>query len=155
MLQISVKSGVIRFAGVLDDTFPSEHLLRQARPLLLDFEAIDAINSVGVRQFILFVAKLRPGELELHNLSYAFVDALNSIASMLGQPPNAKFVKSILIDATCKTCDVIATQTLVFNDWDFYNEVGRIEPEHCESCGRLMDHDESPEDMLTFLRAET
>ena len=155
MLKVAFTTeGIIRFSGVLDETFPVDYLLQQDPPLRLNLELVTAVNSIGVREFIKFMLRWGDKPIELHLISPAFVEAINVFGAMLGSPPDKKKVKSAVVEYICKNCDVSVLEPVRFENWRFYDEMDRIEIPDCGDCGEPLSTEEVPFETFLFLHAD-
>ncbi len=64
--------------GVLDEHVDYQALLLAPSPIRIRLGNVITVNSLGVRNFLRFIEACRDKDVELHECSLAFMDALNT-----------------------------------------------------------------------------
>lgn len=147
---------LFRIRGILDEeaTFGEAlKLLTEMAPrkIVFDLQPLIRINSCGVREWLLFIEKLRvPEGFTFTKVSEPFLEQANIVPALLGKP-----VSSIeLIEAPyyCGDCDLrVGKQLKVSELGDLAN--GSEEPPQfkCEKCSSPLEFDALPEEYFSFL----
>lgn len=115
--------------------------------LSFDMEAVDQINSCGVREWIQFVRKLADADrrFELVRCSPAIVRQLNTIANFRGDGQ----IRSVMLPYYCPSCRNEQRRPLELSDG-----APREIPEElpCPTCSGTMEFDDIPATYLSFSR---
>lgn len=149
--RITVHESYFVVTGVLDEHVDYKPLLDSTPPIRLRLGNVITVNSLGVRNFLRFMEACRQIEVELHECSLAFMDALNTIPGMLGVPQRPEILRSIRMIYGCLGCSKEESHTFaVVPELGAMPEVPR---RLCSRCGRLLQPVVEASDLFTYLAA--
>jgi hypothetical protein len=152
MMEIKLKGGVHHLNGRLDEFLDLAPLEKVGPPIKLNIREITSINSNGIRKFLAFIVKDPKREMEFHECTPEFIANVNIIPQILGQPPNARRIKSLFVPLTCESCDNSENHLVTFDQikptstgtWD-------IAPVPCKACKKPMALEVEPSDYFLFM----
>lgn len=151
-MEIKLKGGTYHLTGRMDEFLDMSSLETLGSPLKFNLRGITSINSNGIRKFLAFVVKDPNREMEFHECTAEFVANVNIIPQILGQPPNARRIKSLFVPLTCESCDQSEDHLVTFDQikptatgsWD-------IAPVSCKTCKKPMSLEVEPSDYFLFM----
>ena len=136
-IAIKSKGGVYHLVGRLDEFSSWDPLVNAPEPIVIDFSKVEWINSIGIRNFSYLIKSWGNKKYIYRNCSVVFVDALNSVRSLLGSGGS---IESIYVPVFCGRCDYeeerLVTAQEVRDNSLFSNPLGR-----CAKCQELMEID--------------
>lgn len=156
MMEIELKGGIHHLSGRLDEFLDLAALEKLGRPVKFNIRDITSINSNGIRKFLTFIVKDPTREMEFHECTPEFIANVNIIPQILGQPPNARRIKSLFVPLTCESCDKSENHLVTFDEimptphgtWD-------IAPVSCKACKKLMALEVEPSEYFLFMEDVT
>lgn len=78
-------------SGQIDESFPSElFAIKYEQSVVINLEQIKMINSLGIREWIKFVAVLSQSQVELQKCPKIFIDQVNMVQGFI--TPNFKIM---------------------------------------------------------------
>lgn len=101
---ITEKDGAFCLAGVMDEFAEFEPLKMASEPLRLHLGGLTKLNSIGIRNFLRFLADWGPREIYYEHATSEFIDQVNMIPSMRGVANQAKIL-SFNVPWQCLSCD--------------------------------------------------
>ena len=124
---------VIRLSGIIDAE-AGVHFINlygdAARSCRFNFRDVTAINSYGIRAWVLFLRDFQgEREVELEECPTVIVDQLNMLSSFRGK---AK-VKSVFINYACVQCNQTTSQLVEAGKFLDYKS-GGLKSIRCKSC---------------------
>lgn len=102
--KIAERAGLFHLTGPLNERAHFGQLVARKPPLRLELSGIGSANSLGVKQFVLFIQSLKDLELEFHGCSEVMVELFNSFPGALGNPPLPQRVRSFHAPFECEGC---------------------------------------------------
>ena len=151
-MEIKLQGGVHHLCGKLDEFVDFAPLEKLGPPIKFNLRDIASINSNGIRKFIAFVMKDPKREMEFHECTAEFIANVNIIPQLLGQPPNARRIKSLYVPITCESCD--HTESLLIN-FDQIKQAPtgswNIALMPCKTCKMPMTLEVEPADYFIFM----
>ena len=123
----------------------------EAKHIRFDVSEVGRINSVGVKGWLFFLARVQARLSFLFmNISEAFVDQASLIPKMLGKPGTP--VESFIAPFFCEKCKTRVAKSLKTSAIDLENfELDTLEY-LCDVCRQPLEFDAVPEDYLRFLK---
>jgi ABC-type transporter Mla MlaB component len=144
----------LRLSGRIDESAGLPALLERivdGRRIAIDLAGISAINSIGVREWCLFLRKLvrRGFEVVLRRCSETMVHQMNMIVDVW----QGATLESIFLPYACPSCG--QDESICINVAVHLPELKakRVPPQRCPKCGTGMVLNELPERFLLFLSA--
>ena len=101
---ISVKDGCYHLSGVLNEFANFDVLKMASEPLRLNLSQLSKMNSIGIRNFLRFLADWGTKEIHYEHATSEFIDQVNMISSMKGSAHQAKIL-SFNVPWQCVSCD--------------------------------------------------
>lgn len=98
------KDGAYILSGVMDEFAEFEALKMASEPLRLNLGGLSKLNSIGIRNFLRFLADWGPKEIYYERATSEFIDQVNMIPSMRGVANQAKIL-SFNVPWQCLSCD--------------------------------------------------
>ena len=134
-MNIRRKGDRVFLSGVINENSDFSSLVSETSPLRIDFSGVERINSIGVRNWMLFLTKWDDQKaIEYHQCSAPIVDQLGVIVSLKGVRKKVAEVKSIRILAECGTCNQEATVPITADDYRKNKDLQTyLKP--CKDCG--------------------
>lgn len=131
------KSGkFVYLSGYIDEFSDYAPLLAMGPPLRLNLRHITALNSLGIRKWILFIKSLGVSLVEFYECSPQFIDTVNMLPDMVSPTGNMKRIKSIVIPYECSKCqksqELIAVMEKMAKNLEDIT-LGPTPCPHCES----------------------
>lgn len=151
-MEIELKGGIHHLSGRLDEFLDLAALEKLARPIKLNIRDITSINSNGIRKFLTFIVQDPTREVEFHECTPEFIANVNIIPQILGQPPNARRIKSLFVPLACEACDTFENHLVTFDEiiptphgtWE-------IVPVACSTCKKSMALEVEPSEYFLFM----
>jgi hypothetical protein len=151
-MEIKLKGGIHHLSGRMDEFLDLTSLEKLGSPLKFNLREVTSINSNGIRKFLSFIVKDPKRDMEFHECTAEFISNVNIIPQILGQPPNARRIKSLFVPLTCESCDRSENHLIVF---DQINPTAtgswEIAPVPCKICHKLMSLEVEPADYFIFM----
>lgn len=152
-LERHVDGDVLRvsIAGELTETarLGEQELGESASKIILDLQGISRINSYGVREWLRFVRKARPGTAIVYErLSPSMVSQANLVADFL---PNGA-VRSVLAPYYCERCNK-AIELLLDVEKDLSAGLASLPTPSCAECSEPLSFDDVPQSYFAFLES--
>jgi len=149
-LTVKVEGEVISLSGEIDDQATLATLADRVGPAVtVDLGGVRFINSVGVREWIVFLAALaeRDVAVTLRNCSEAMVHQMSMVVEARGSTAIESFHAPFLCD------DCAAERSLVLDVAANQAELRarRVPTQKCPDCGGTMRFDDFPNRYLLFL----
>jgi hypothetical protein len=113
----------------------------------MDLGGVTRINSCGVREWINFIERLKPGRLVFERCSVPFVNQLNLISNFSG----GARIASVYTPYFCDTCD--EERTHLVNLEQGVNQIE--ETRSCPVCSQPMVFDDLPDQFLSFAKSSS
>jgi len=123
--------------------------MRLGKKIVFDFSEVQMINSVGVRDWCLFMARLNSAEVSYENCSEAVILEINMVCSFKGKA----IIKSINREYECLDC---RTKAIVHLNAGTDFDRGKLpEPQavSCERCGKGSTPVTADDELFLFLTA--
>jgi anti-anti-sigma regulatory factor len=149
-LTASVDSEALTLAGEIDDQATLSDLVDQlGSRVVIDLKGVRFINSVGVREWIVFLGSLsdRGKKVVLRNVSEPMVHQMSMVVEARGSAEVESFCAPFLCD------DCASERSLVIDVAQNLNELKarRVPAQKCPDCGGTMRFDDFPNRYLLFL----
>lgn len=117
--------------------------------VVLDTRGISAINSSGVRNWLLLLEKLPTScKIEYEAVSLALVEQANMILSFLRRGT----IVSFMVPYFCYECQEPEAHAVSAQDPHLAGNDPRPPPVQCSRCGAAMDFDDDPREYFMFLK---
>ena len=136
---ITLKNGVYHLVGRLDEFSSLDMLVNATEPIVMDLAKVDWINSVGIRNFSFLVKGWGKKKYIYRNCPVVFVDALNSVRSLMGAGGS---IESLYIPVFCGRCDY-EEEHLVTAEEIKDKSIFRAPRGRCAKCGELLEIDQA------------
>lgn len=151
-MQVELKNDVYHLSGRIDEFAEFGPLKGAPAPLKLHLGRVTSINSIGVRKFLAFVLAWAPKRFEFFECTPEFITNVNVIPQMLGNPSDAKQVKSFFVPFACEPCKRVENVLYVTANLkrDADGEVV-LDQRKCPKCGNAMVLDVEPTEYFMFL----
>lgn len=136
-MQIVEKDGVVHLSGVLNEYADLSSLLGHQTPLRLNLRGLTRLNSIGIRNFLKFLADWGSAAIVYEECPSEFVDQVNMIPALMGSKNNAK-IESFFVPFECLKCDFdddILSQTSEIID---IRSAGGALEQSCPKCNGKM-----------------
>ena len=149
-LTASVDADVLTLVGEIDDQATLSDLVDQlGSRVVIDLRGVRFINSVGVREWIVFLGSLtdRGKKVVLRNVSEPMVHQMSMVVEARGSAEVESFCAPFLCD------DCASERSLVIDVAQNLNELKarRVPAQKCPDCGGTMRFDDFPNRYLLFL----
>ena len=149
-LTAAVEGEVLALAGEIDDQATLSDLVDQLGPrVVIDLKGVRFINSVGVREWIVFLGSLtdRGKKVVLRNCSEPMVHQMSMVVEARGSAEVESFCAPFLCD------DCASERSLVIDVAQNLGELKarRVPAQKCPDCGGTMRFDDFPNRYLLFL----
>jgi anti-anti-sigma regulatory factor len=149
-LTAAVDDGVLTLVGEIDDQATLSDLVDQIGPrVVIDLKGVRFINSVGVREWIVFLGALaeRGTKIILRACSEPMVHQMSMVVEARGSAEVESFCAPFLCD------DCASERSLVLDVAQNLAELKarRVPPQKCPDCGGTMRFDDFPNRYLLFL----
>jgi len=149
-LTAAVDDGVLTLVGEIDDQATLSDLVDQIGPrVVIDLKGVRFINSVGVREWIVFLSALadRGTKIILRACSEPMVHQMSMVVEARGSAEVESFCAPFLCD------DCASERSLVIDVAQNLAELKarRVPPQKCPDCGGTMRFDDFPNRYLLFL----
>jgi hypothetical protein len=134
-IDVASSNGVtrVKLVGVIDgDSGFAKATIPNNPECVVDFDGVKGINSVGVREWIVFLESL-PKEIRLAYENCHAVIA-EQIAMVGGMARSGTEIRSCFLPYYCDQCDVEKERLLKMADY-----TGELPLEKCEKCGGEME----------------
>jgi hypothetical protein len=155
-LEVRTADGVQHLVGVLDERVKLALVVvvPPDGPLKLNLQGIRAVNSLGLRGMMDFMAKLEGREVELHEVSAPFVEAVNTLPEIVGGQEHVDRIKSLMLPLTCFESHATLAKVAVA-DLEVAHGVVTLPRQACRRCGQplVLENGMQAEDYLFFLVA--
>lgn len=146
---------VLTVRGALDDTADFGQVIGDLQGtknlvLLLDLQGVQRTNSVGIREWLLFLGRL-PAHTQLifTHLGHAFVEQANLIPNLLGNAPVR--IQSFQIPEVCPKCETLSSRTLSSDVLKWENDHWSYPSANCDRCQSELELDSLPKEYFQFL----
>jgi hypothetical protein len=149
-LTISRTADAIALTGVIDEAaYLAELLPPGAGVLRLDLAGVTFINSLGVREWIRFLANAAAGgvRVELARVSEPLIQQLNMILAARGQAE----VLSFFAPYACDACGREESLLIELAHHRAQLATGEAPPARCPECGAAMAFNDFPQRYFLFL----
>ncbi len=121
----------------------------------IDFTAVRTINSYGTRRLMGFMREVKPRPIEFHNCPSIFVDTLNIVRDVLGNPRDPSIVKSFAIPLCCLDCQHFFDAMIQTKDVKADQDDMGLAPQVCPKCGGTeTERDVDADEHLGFLATD-
>ncbi|MCB0350325.1 MAG: hypothetical protein KDD38_04020 [Bdellovibrionales bacterium] len=149
---------IVQFSGTVDENAKFNDInLKQNTQLIIDMKNVNLLNSLGLRNWILWVKTLKQytGGIFLRNCPNVVVHQMNVLDGFL---PLHATVESILIPFLCDSCghefDYLATRGKDYKEaFDGQSEAVLMPLEQtCTKCGKIAEADIIPAKHFQFLK---
>ena len=149
-LTASVDADVLTLVGEIDDQATLSDLVDQlGSRVVIDLRGVRFINSVGVREWIVFLGSLtdRGKKVVLRNVSEPMVHQMSMVVEARGSAEVESFCAPFLCD------DCASERSLVIDVAQNLSELKarRVPAQKCPDCGGTMRFDDFPNRYLLFL----
>ncbi len=131
-VQISAVGGGFLINGVIDEFADFSVLLKAPAELRLDLSGVSRINSIGLRNFMIFLKNWSGGAYSFIACPVEFVDQMNLIPSIL-KVGGSGWVESCMVPLFCTSCGKDAETLIKLNP-----RPDRSKPmikQNCPHCG--------------------
>lgn len=143
---------ILSLSGSMDENMKLPDLNVDSTTLVIDFNEVNFINSLGIRTWLSWIDNLNFPMLEMRRLRPAIVEQANLIMGFL---PHNTVVSSIYAPWYCEDCD---TEELILleNEKDYFWESGVIieglsDERQCNNCGSTSELDRNPKLYFHFI----
>ena len=136
---ITLKDGVYHLVGRLDEFSSLDTLANAPEPVIMDLAKVEWINSIGIRNFSYLVKGWGKKKYIYRNCSVVFVDALNSVRSLMG---SGGTIESLYTPVFCGRCDY-EEERLVNLQEIRDNSIFTAPQGRCAKCGELLEIDKA------------
>lgn len=144
---------VVTMTGQLDEHVSLTALVdRLGDRVTIDLDGVRFINSVGVREWILFLAALaaRGADVRLRSCSEPMVRQMNMVVEASG----AAAVESFHAPFACDECSNELSLVIPVAPHRDELRAHKVPPQRCPSCGGALLFDDFPNRYLLFLESE-
>jgi hypothetical protein len=118
-----------------------------------DLGHVQAINSCGIREWLLFMERLnRKARCMFHNVCEIFLEQGNMISNIFG--PITNEVRSFQAPYHCPKCDQQTAILLEPRQVNFVQDVGQPPEATCPKCGSSLKFDSLEEEYFSFIRRQ-
>lgn len=149
------RHGILHMSGWLDEHADLMPLLSSpAKVLKVNVKNVRAVNSLGLRRFIDAMRTLGGREMEFHECSPVFVEAINTVPLSIGGQKRVARVKSVLAPMSCNDGHK-ATVLVHMHDLKVANGTISMTKPSCSACGGALslENGMDPDDYFFFLIA--
>jgi len=149
-LTITRTDGAIALSGVIDEaSYLAELIPPHPGTLRLDLAGVSFINSLGVREWIRFLATAASGgvRVELARVSEPLIQQLNMIVAARGQAE----VLSFYAPYACDACGREDSLLIELEPNRVQLTAGEAPPATCPECGSQMAFNDFPQRYFLFL----
>lgn len=151
-----VEDDVIFCSGSIDQTFDPDSLTAAGDSVKFNFRKVVSMNSIGVRQFLRLVDRLRGRQVDFQECPPELLAAFSIIPPLLGDEGSPARISSFLMPHTCDKCGdeinvsiksaelKVKGQAVAIQSSEVELEDGevRFPPRACPRCGNFMSPDE-------------
>jgi len=149
-LTASIEDEVLSLVGEIDDQATLSDLIDQLGPrVVIDLRGVRFINSVGVREWIVFLGALddRGKAVVLRNCSEPMVHQMSMVVEARGNAEVESFCAPFLCDDCASERSLVIDVAQNLGDL----EARRVPAQKCPDCGGTMRFDDFPNRYLLFL----
>ena len=136
-IKIVERGGVYHLSGVLNEYADLSPLLKAAEPLRLNMSQVSRLNSIGIRNFLKFLADWGPKGFVYEQAPSEFIDQINMIPALLGLKHHGT-VKSLFVPYECAKCEHEEDVLSDLADYTAVKTGGEPPKRKCPKCGHEM-----------------
>ena len=103
-ITIEVRAEVVYLSGYMNENADLSSLLNRMDPLILNLKNVLRFNSTGIRNLLKFLNKWGSRPLIYQDCPCDFIDQVNMIPALLGQPEGTYKIQSLFMPYECRTC---------------------------------------------------
>lgn len=153
-LKIEPKNGTLHLSGALDESSNLSKLVSSTGLLRLNLKDVQSVNSLGLRIFIEAMRALGTRDVEFHECSPAFVEAVNTVPLIVGGQKRVSRIKSVVVPFTCYDGHKSALVTMI-KDVSIDGRTINLPKVACPMCKQAVEIEGGmePEDYFFFLIA--
>lgn len=149
---IELSGGVWHFRGFLNENVTVSAI--KAAPgetLKLDLSELTAINSIGMRGFSQMIRAFGAAPIEIHKAPVCFVEAVNSVPSLVGGAQYGHRIRSLHVPYACPSCRATADVLTEASAVSVGPRGVSLPPAPCPRCRTAMTPSTVLDDYMMFL----
>ncbi len=101
---ISKDKGALFFRGAIDDHAQFDAMQPLTGNVTINMKQITSINSVGARNYLVFVSKTKSAKVTYEDCPHVLVDAFLMLPALLGPTENTAAISSLHVPFYCPRC---------------------------------------------------
>ena len=136
-IKIVERGGVYHLSGVLNEYADLSPLLKATEPLRMNMSQVSRLNSIGIRNFLKFLADWGNRKFVYEQAPSEFVDQINMIPALLGLKHHGA-VKSLYVPYECGNCENEEDVLSELSDYAAIKTGGEPPKRKCSKCGSDM-----------------
>ena len=140
-------------SGPIDETSNFSLLdSMETPPVVLDVENVTRVNSIGIRNWIIWINKNAKGkQLHFHNCPKVMVDQINVVHSFL---PPGSLIESFKVPFACQACDKEISCHFERGVHFANGALTKVPEMKCPTCGKAAEMD-ADQRYFAFLKAHS
>ena len=151
-MNYSLKNGIYYLSGRLDESADFSPIAAASPdPIRLDFEHVDFVNSIGIRNLLRFLMSAGDVGVEYTGLPPSFVSNVNVIPQLLGNRLDPFAVKTFFLPYCCESCRTNFSHLLRMRDVSADGKTLKVPDLECPKCKSVAEVDADIHEYLGFV----